>query len=144
MTRIKFALVAAFVAALPVSVAAQDTFQIPVDAKFFDANMRWTGANAGGYDAKMKLIVNKQGHLSLCGIGRVTNIQLSSAIKSGVRGGRLFVDGKPVIKGFGFFTKAKNAADLKKGNATCKSSGVKPPRSGDDIDIRYGKATFRN
>lgn len=129
---------------LPFTATAQETFEIPVDGNFFDANMRWNGATAGGYDAKMKLIVDREGYLALCGIGRVTNVQLSSAIRKGLRGGQLVVDGRPVLKNFSFFTRARKATEVTAGTATCKSSPVKPPQSADSIDIRYGDATFRN
>lgn len=142
MKRSLFTAYAAVLLAFP--AFGNDTFEIPVDGKFFDASMRWNNATAGGYDAKMKLVLDKRGNLALCGIGRMTNVQLAQAIRKGLRGGRLVVNGKTVIKGFTYFTKARKAAELTSGVATCKSSGVKPPRSADRIDISYGDATFRN
>lgn len=123
--------------------SAQSISSIPQDDGFFPANMRWTGATAKGYDANIALKA-VGGNVALCGVGIVTNIQLNSAINSGLRGGRVKVNGKTILKDFSFFAKAPNIKSLDKVKANCKLTSVTAIRKSDKVSIRYGKATFRN
>lgn len=142
--KVKILMCAALLAAsatLPAS--AQQITQIAQDKDFQDANMRWTGATAKGYDGRIAVKV-MGGNLVLCGVGVTTNIQLSSAITKGLRGGTVKLNGKTVLKDFSYFAKARNASDLKTAKANCKSTGVPVPKKIDSLQVRYGKATFRN
>ena len=139
--KLSAALLAASLLATPGS--AQSIVSMPQDKDFFPANMRWNNATAKGYDASMALKVI-DGKLALCGVGIVTNIQLNQAIKNGLRGGTVKINGKTVLKDFSFFAKAKNLKSLGKTKANCKSAGVPVPKKSDDLKIRYGNATFRN
>jgi len=128
-------------AALPAT--AQDVISVDQDASFKDASLRWSGATAGGYDARAAF-KNVNGKLALCGVGIVTNIQLSSAINAGLRGGTVKVNGKTVIKNFKFFAKAKRRNALEKTKANCKVSSAPFPTRSDKVSFSYGDATFRN
>lgn len=124
-------------------VAAQNAITIDQDASFADASLRWTGATAGGYDARAAF-KNVDGKLALCGVGIVTNIQLKAAVDNGLRGGTVKVNGKTVIKNFKFFAKAKRRNALERTKANCKVSNAPFPKRSDRIDFQYGNATFRN
>jgi hypothetical protein len=127
--------------ALPVT--AQSVFSVPLDKDFQPANIRANGAIANGYDAYMAL-KNIDGKLALCGVGIVTNIQLNQVIKVSLRGGTVKMNGKTILKDFRFFAKARNLSALPKTNANCKSTGVAIPKNIENLDVRYGRATFRN
>ena len=137
-------IMAGLLMATPTIGFGQAQFQTKVDGDFGDASMVWNGAMGKGYDARIKLILDKNGNLALCGIGRMTKIQLSNPINRSLRGGTLKVKGKTVIKDFRYFTKARRKAELTSGTATCRSSGVKPPSDLNAIDISYGEGSFRN
>lgn len=122
---------------------AQQVISVNQDASFKDASLRWNGANAGGYDARAAF-KNVNGKLALCGVGIVTNVQLSSTINNGLRGGTVKVNGKTVIKNFRFFAKAKRRSALEKTKANCKVSSAPFPKRSDKVDFRYGNLTFRN
>lgn len=135
---------ALFSAALLSGAASAETIiSIPQDSDFQEANMRWTGATAKGYDARMAVKVI-EGKLALCGVGVVTNIQVSSAIKNGLRGGYVKLNGKKVIKNFTFFAKARSLSALDSTKANCKVSNTPLPAKIDNLQVRYGDATFRN
>lgn len=125
------------------SAAAQSVFSIPQDEGFSPANLRWSGANAKGYDANIAL-KNIDGKLVLCGVGVVTNIQLNQAVGSALRGGTVKINGQTVLKNFSFFAKAKNAKALAGTPANCKSTGAAVPKQSDKLQINYGRGVFRN
>jgi len=139
----RLALIAVTTLLMAAPVWAQGITQIAQDKDFQDANMRWTGATAKGYDGRIAL-KNQGGVLVLCGVGVVTNIQLNKAILAGLRGGTVRLNGKTVLKDFTFFAKAKDARSLRSATANCKSTGARIPRQIDDLKVLYGKATFRN
>ncbi|WP_299190742.1 hypothetical protein [uncultured Litoreibacter sp.] len=136
------ALIAAFFSS-PALSQTKVSRSVTVDEDFQSANLRWNNATAGGYDALVAL-KGDRGVIELCGVGVVTNIQLSSSIKNSLRGGTLKINGKTVVKDFSFFAKAKSARALKKANANCVSTGVKSSTKINDISLDYGDGTFRN
>ncbi|WP_298359119.1 hypothetical protein [uncultured Litoreibacter sp.] len=139
----KVILLATVLAAFSTPSIAQSVISIPQDGDFNDANMRWNGATAKGYDGRIAL-KNQGGNLAICGVGIVTNIQVSSAIKKSLRNATVKLNGKTVFKDFSYFAKAKSAGALKSTNANCKSTGVPVTQLNDTLSIRYGSATFRN
>ncbi|MEM9582528.1 MAG: hypothetical protein AAGA08_05370 [Pseudomonadota bacterium] len=134
---------AACVAVLTTAAQAERVISVSQDGDFQPYNLRWNGAFAKGYDAQVAL-KNIGGKLAMCGVGVVTNIQLSSAVKSALRGGTVKVNGKTVIKDFSFFAKANSAGALKAAKANCKVTDVAVPKRTDKLDVRYGRAVFRN
>lgn len=84
-----------------------------------------------------------EGQIALCGVGVVTNSQLNSAVRNALRGGVLRLDGKPTIKNFTYFAKARSVSALDKTKANCKLSGISA-RKRVDVDIKLGDGTFRN
>lgn len=137
------ALITTLATPITASAQAKKVVQIPQDGDFGSYNLRWNGAIGGGYDAQVAL-KNFNGKLAFCGVGIVTNSQLNSAIKTGLRGGTIKINGKTILKDFSFFAKAKSKSALKKTPANCAVTSAPIPSRLDDLSIRYGKATFRN
>jgi len=105
-------------------IAADVTRKIPVDGDFQDVSMRWNGATPGGYDARVALKEN------------------GGFINNGLRGGRLKINNKTVLKNFRFFAKAKG--QVSNANANCVRTSHKSSVEIKSVDFKYGNATFRN
>ena len=120
----------------------QVTRSVSIDDSFQQANARWNNATAGGYDALIALKANK-GVFEFCGVGAVSNAQLATTIKGMLRGCRLTINGKVVLKNCSYFAKARSTSAVPKTKANCASTGMKVQQI-KDIDFRYGNMTFRN
>jgi hypothetical protein len=132
-----------FAAFASTAIAKDKIRSIPIDKDFQAADMRWSGATPGGYLGRIAL-KNNRGILELCGVGAVTNIQLSNPIKTALKGGKLTLNGKVVLKDFSYFAKARNKKALKSAKANCRSTGAKVPKKINSLNIEYGRAVFRN
>ena len=140
--QLRTVLAAFAIAVCPHGVGAQDkVISIPVDKDFERADIRWSGAHAGGYDSMIAL-KGIDGQIALCGVGIVTNSQLNTAVRSALRGGVLRLDGEPVIKNFLYFAKAPSTGALTKTKANCKLSGVSA-RKRVDVDLKLGNGIGR-
>jgi hypothetical protein len=118
------------------------TRTVAVDDNFMDGSVTWNGATAGGYEARIGLTVNN-GVFELCGVGAVTNIQLRSSVNSMLRGCKLNINGKVVLKNCSYFSKARSKNAVPKTPAICARTNMKAQKI-DLIDFQYGDGTFRN
>lgn len=115
---------------------------VAVDSSFNDAGVSWTGATAGGYEARIAL-KNNGGRFEFCGVGVVTNIQLGSTVNTMLRDCTLNINGKTVLKNCRYFAKARSARALTKTKANCALTDMEVQEI-EFIDFQYGSGTFRN
>ena len=128
--------------ALPAMAQNKVSRSVPIDDSFNDADVRWTGATAGGYEAFIGL-KNNGGMFEFCGAGVVTNIQLRASVNSMLRGCKLQINGKTVLKNCQYFARARSSNALPKTPANCALTNMKAQKI-ETIDFQYGDGTFRN
>ncbi len=118
---------AALLLALPQLAGAGEMFTVPVDKEFTDIEQKWNNGRVT-YRGKWTVILAKDGTIAVCGAGARLDAQTAPAVAKWLHSIAVKVNGKTVLKDMSFFTEVSSTAPLEKAKATCKSSGVKPPK----------------
>ncbi|WP_159808205.1 hypothetical protein [Litoreibacter roseus] len=119
------------------------TRTVQVDEEFPSANLRWTGAHAGGYDMMWRPIM-VDGKIEICAAGAYTNIQLRQAVRKSLKGGTVSMNDKVILKDLTFSASARTANRIRSTKANCVATGVTAPKKIDGFMLEFGPSVFRN
>ncbi|MCU9846783.1 hypothetical protein OEZ60_02090 [Defluviimonas sp. WL0024] len=108
-----------------------EDFQVPVDDSFVEG-----GLNIQGYGKVYRFmigILDDKTQIFVCGVGIFPDASSAYGARRITQRAGVTLNGKVILRGLSFFARAPKGADLKKQKATCRGTGVTPPK---------GKATF--
>ena len=100
--------------------------KVAVDGSFAELEIGWQSAPSS-YIYRMK-IFNTDGKIEVCGVGVFRHGQYRSATTQILRKRVLEMNGKPILKDFMFFARAKSLRKLNSTPANCVNTGVAAPR----------------
>ena len=142
MVTVVGALALSIIAGGAVAKQHQISRKIPVDASFEEGAVEWQSA-PDSYKFWMKIAVY-DGKIEVCGVGVFLNGQYRSATTQILRKRTLIMNGKPILKDFMFFARARNLRKLKTTAANCVSTGVPLPRKEPKFEwAQHGSGLYR-
>jgi hypothetical protein len=116
--------------------------QMPVDESFIPWGIRWSGAGAGRYEARLRL-VDIDGQIALCGVGWLSSGTYAKANRQSLRTKFVTYDGEEILRDFSFFARAGSEAALDGAMANCALTTM--PVSADqggEFDIGGNRSRF--
>jgi hypothetical protein len=128
------------VAALAAHADAKD-FAVPVDNGFSKSSLMINGYGIG-YEFVID-VRGVNGEVVVCGAGVFPDASSALGVRRMLRKAAITLNGRKIIHDLSFFATSKRGADLFKGQAICRSTGVPIPKAAAKFDIVWPSGPIR-
>ncbi len=109
---------------------------VKITSDFVEGELKWIGRPAPGYSIRWKTEIIK-GEIAICGAVLFGDIQLRGESRSVLRRTYIVLNDTVIMRNMLFFKVAKTESELNTGLANCASTGVKAPKGGYSVRLRW-------